>query len=354
MRYSFFVLLICFCMACSPESKTYTFLIGSYTEDMGWVNGVGKGVSTLTWSTPSHSGQVTPLIDSHNPSFVRKIDDEIIYVDEKDSSKIYISSRGYTDSYQTYGSYACHIGISPDSNKIAVSNYGGGVVNFYRKDRGKLINLQDFVFKGKGPHPNQDASHVHATEFHPSGKMAVTADLGTDSIYVFDMHGDNIRYNTAKSFKLPDGSGPRHMVWSAKGDRLFIALELSSQLAVYSYDGSQFMQLDILSTLPIDFKEKNSVAHIQLHPNGQDLYVSNRGHHSIAHFKVLNDQVSLVGHHACGGEIPRNFTITRDGLYLVCANQKTNNITVFSIGQDGALQQISDIKTGTPVCVFEI
>jgi 6-phosphogluconolactonase len=83
------------------------------------------------------------------------------------------------------------------------------------------------------------------------------------------------------------------------------------------------------------------------------LYVSNRGHNSVASF-VLDDQgkMTLAGIAPSGGEIPRamNFDITGDALYVV--NQRTGNIVRFSVDfrTAGVLSQTEyEVRLQNPV-----
>jgi 6-phosphogluconolactonase len=352
--YLLYFIACVFFHSCSPKGKEYKFLVGSYTKDLGWVNGQGTGVTEIMFNSATNQiSQSAEIVKTENPSYVSKIGDVYIYVKEGGVGVINAKEGEKVFSTETGGAYPCHIGVAPDSQLIAVSNYAKGKVNFYGLTKGTLKSKGDFTFIGKGDHPRQDGSHAHATVFHPSGKIAVTADLGTDSIYVFSI-SDSISYDKSRSFKVPAKSGPRHLVWNKKGDRLYIALELSSQVISYAYDGQKFIQLELHSTLPSDFKSNNTVADIRLHPDGKFLYVSNRGHHSLASFAVENDVLRPAGHYSTFGETPRNFAITRDGLYVLAANQNTNNIVVYQYGEAGTLTKVAEMKSGTPVCLMEL
>ena len=110
-----------------------------------------------------------------------------------------------------------------------------------------------------------------------------------------------------------------------------------------------------ISSLPGDYSEKNSAADIHIHPSGKFLYVSNRGHNSIAAFGIDGNsgELSLIGFTPTGGEIPRNFAITGNGKFLYVANQNSNNITGFAIDQEnGTLEDAGiDLEVNTPVCI---
>jgi 6-phosphogluconolactonase len=92
-----------------------------------------------------------------------------------------------------------------------------------------------------------------------------------------------------------------------------------------------------------------------LSPDGKFLYVSNRGHNSIAIFSIDQQSGDLtpVGHHPSGGIRPRNFVIDPTGKYLLAANRESNNVVVFRI--DPATGQLSatdsEISINQPVCL---
>ena len=60
------------------------------------------------------------------------------------------------------------------------------------------------------------------------------------------------------------------------------------------------------------FNEKNTAAAIRIH--NDRLYVSNRGHNSIAVFKINGKELVLEEIFSCGGEGPRDFDIFEDVL----------------------------------------
>ena len=89
--------------------------------------------------------------------------------------------------------------------------------------------------------------------------------------------------------------------------------------------------------------------------DGQFVYASNRGHDSIAVFKVLGDAslelVEIVSSH---GKIPRDFILSPDNQFLIVAHQDSDNVTVFSRNaENGKLTEIShDFQVPEAVCVL--
>ena len=98
----------------------------------------------------------------------------------------------------------------------------------------------------------------------------------------------------------------------------------------------------------------NTTAEIFVHPNGRFVYGSNRGHNSIAIFKINEDgTLSVVGHEPTQGEIPRNFMISPNGKLLLVANQNSSNVVAFFIDEaTGKLTPTGkNNQIPTPVCL---
>ncbi|HJZ94617.1 MAG TPA: beta-propeller fold lactonase family protein, partial [Gemmataceae bacterium] len=99
----------------------------------------------------------------------------------------------------------------------------------------------------------------------------------------------------------------------------------------------------------------NSTAETVVHPNGKFVYVSNRGHNSIAIFEVNEStgELRAAGHQGDGVKVPRNFNIDPSGKWMVVANQNGESIIVFEIDEKtGQLKPTGQkAEVGSPVCV---
>jgi 6-phosphogluconolactonase len=113
--------------------------------------------------------------------------------------------------------------------------------------------------------------------------------------------------------------------------------------------------MQTISTLPSGFHDANSCADLHVLPSGKFLYASNRGHDSIAAFRIEPEtgMLEAVGHFPSRGRIPRSFDIDPSGQVLLAANQDTNNVVVFLIDDEkGTLQATGEeLNVPTPVCV---
>lgn len=91
-----------------------------------------------------------------------------------------------------------------------------------------------------------------------------------------------------------------------------------------------------ISTLPQAFPTTmNTCGRICVHRSGRFVIVSNRGHESIAIFRVKTKgpkrgELCAVGYYHTRGETPRHFQFDQSGQYLIVANQDSDSIAVFT------------------------
>lgn len=228
----------------------------------------------------------------------------------------------------TLGVVGCHLTVSDKG--VFCANYVSGDV-FRTPDL--LV-----THEGKGVHPTrQDKPHTHCTVLTPDKKYVCVCDLGVDKIFIYDLD-----LNKKNETKFPDGAGPRHIVFSDDGKYMYCVTELSNEVFSFCYNDGELKPISKIPTLPSDFKEKNTAAAIRI--NGEFLYASNRGHNSIAVYKVNDGNLSLIDIISCGGIGPRDFNII--GNLLVCTNENSNDVTFFEL-KDG-IPKILDYKLEMP------
>jgi len=89
--------------------------------------------------------------------------------------------------------------------------------------------------------------------------------------------------------------------------------------------------------------------------SGRFLYGSNRGHNSIAVFKIdpESGKLEFRAAHASGGRTPRNFCLSPDGRFLLAANQNSGNIVVFPLDPETGilLDPVDEVSLQAPVCI---
>ncbi|MBE7042316.1 MAG: lactonase family protein [Ruminococcaceae bacterium] len=225
----------------------------------------------------------------------------------------------------TKGREVCHHCVF-EKNVYCV-NYTSGSVFSYPE--GKLV-----IHEGSSVHPTrQTSAHTHYINSTPDEKYLAVVDLGMDEIITYDKN-----LNQVCSSKMPVGSGCRHLVFSKDGSLAYCVGELDSTVTVLSYSDGHFTPLHSYSLLPEGYTEKSTAAAIRLYE--EILYVSNRGHDSIARFRIKGSELEFLGWFDCGGQEPRDFEVTKE--WIVCANQSGNCGTVLNR------------ETGDVVCRVEL
>lgn len=259
------------------------------------------------------------------------------------------------------GAGPCHLVVDAKGKNVLVANYtGGNVAVLPIADDGLLKAASSTAqHHGKSVNPQrQEAPHAHSINLDQGNNFAFAADLGLDEvkIYQFDAGKGLLTPNNPPAAKAPAGGGPRHLAFHPTGLFAYVNNELTSSVTAFGYDSKKgtMIEIETITTLPQP-QSDNTTAEVVVHPSGKFLYVSNRGHDSLAMFLIdqSNGRLTVNGHQSTGGKTPRNFCIDPSGQFLLAANQGTNNIVVFKIDQtSGKLTPTGhSVEVGSPVCV---
>lgn len=256
------------------------------------------------------------------------------------------------------GSAACYLAVDATGKTVLVSNYStGSVASLPVKADGSLEEAASF-FQHAGDLPPKKGPHAHCFVVSPDNRFALAADLGLDQVLVYrlDASAGKLTANTPPFVTFPKGAGPRHLTFHPNGKRVYVINETNNSITFFEYDieAGKLTEKQNLPTLPADFKGKSYCADLKITPDGKFLYGTNRGHDSIAKYRIADDgQLSLLGNEPSLGKGPQNLAITADGKLLLCANMPGNNVAVFRIdSQSGALTSVgTPISTPSPSCL---
>lgn len=259
------------------------------------------------------------------------------------------------------GGAPCHCNVDATGRFLLVANYlGGNVAVFPIADDGALAEPSCVINHiGSGPNKQrQEGPHAHSINLSADNKFAYAADLGIDRvmIYRFDSQDGRLVPSAADSVVLAPGGGPRHFSIHPSGKFAYTNKELTCEATALQRNPAtgSLKVMQNISTLPADFNGRKSTAECLVHPNGKSLYVSNRGHDSIAAYSIDQEsgQLTLIEIEKTQGKEPRNFFIMPDGKWLIAENQNSDTVVVFSISPDGSLSPAnSKIAVGKPVCL---
>jgi 6-phosphogluconolactonase len=353
---------------------------GTYTRNEGWVNGQGKGIHVFQFNTDDGSLRaIGAQAFGPNPSFVtgtHNANRRMIYsVSEvadpsqlKPGSKtgfvyaLKVDAAGKLTQLNRVESGSrgpAHVAVSPDEKFVTVANYDGGSISIYPVNAdGSLAPATDSRAYQPG---KRDVCHMHSMWWVGPGSNGVLAvDLGNDRIAQFTVNpttGKLVNNPQNEFINRPYGSGPRHMAIHPTQKYAYVVDELKNTIGVYaltaSTGGLSVNATQLISTLPAGFTATSTSADIHTSEDGNFLYSSNRGHDSIAMFKIgANGQLTSIGFESTRGKRPRSFHIYKD--FMLVANQDTNDIQVFRIDKTtGKLVYTNQSAScGTPVSLF--
>lgn len=240
--------------------------------------------------------------------------------------------------YSTHGLYSAH--LYAEKGTVWCANYIDGTVLRF-PDRLK-------AFQGAGPDRlRQLSSHPHCITPTPDGKYLCVNDLGTDRIYLLTHELEQV-----SEAVMPEGCGPRHLVFSPNGKTAFSSNEMGSSVSVLTYDAGILQYVCSCSTVPEDYSGENSASAVRISSAGDTLYVSNRGHNSVAVFDISGNELRRKGFIPCFGNSPRDIALA--GEHLLCANELSDSVTVFSLKNGLPESPVSEFSVKMPWCILPL
>ncbi len=307
----------------------YFVYFGTYTAK------TSKGIYAYRFQ-PS-SGKLTaigPVADAPNPSFLALSPNgrHLYAVNWKGSETVKgdtvsayaVDGRTgkltFLNKVESRGEMPTHLAVDHTGRMLMAVNYGSGSVAAFPigKD-GRLSAATGFdqhqgssVVKGR-----QEGPHAHAVVLSADNRFAFVADLGLDKVFSYrlDPSKAELAPNSPPFTTVSPGSGPRHLAFHPNGKLLYANNEINSTVTVFAYDAAAggLKEVQTVPTLPAAFSGSNSTAEIQTDAAGRFLYVSNRGHDSIAVFAIdrAKGTLTAVEHVGTQGKSPRNFSLDR-------------------------------------------
>jgi 6-phosphogluconolactonase len=333
-------------------------LVGGYTP-----NEPGHGIASISLNL--ETGELTApklLAEIANPSYlVEHPELSVVFaVQEFSGGRISAFRRGEDGSLTKIGDTdfeggePCHISIDDTGRVLMAAAYGGGSVASFRiSPEGGLTQVSRYAFEGSGPNKNrQEGPHAHYIAAHPLGRIAYAIDLGTDSIHTFEFSSQSGQLIKHWAIQAAPGAGPRHMVISKDGGSVYVANELNSTVTRYECnERSGWLEArQTLSTLPEGADgSRNTTAAIHLAPNGRHLYVSNRGHDSLAIYAVdSKGELTYKDSIKLGLRTPRSFAIHPSGEWLLAAGQGSNEVASYRLNPVTGLFTATGHKVAFP------
>lgn len=360
--------------ACNSMSANHNpvipIVVGTYTGSADEA-GVKASEGIYVLQLDPDSGQLRQqklLAAVESPSFVA-IDSETqrLYVASETEDGQVVAYQWNADSQQldlinsvsSGGAAPCYVTLNPDRTKLAVANYVSGNISVYEIDPETGVlrdNPQQRQHSGKGPNQDrQEGPHAHWVQWDTSSRFLYVVDLGIDQVigYAVDPESGTLGQGFT-ALRTEAGAGPRHLAFHPHKNLVYLLNELNNTVVVaHKLEDGQLHSTQVLNTLPQDFTDHSQAAHIEITADGNTLYVSNRGHNSIAVFDIADDGTpELVQWADTEGNWPRHFALLPQQKMVLVANQNTNNIVTFEVADNGRLSSTGQsTKVAKPVFI---
>jgi len=259
------------------------------------------------------------------------------------------------------GAGPCHLAVDQTGKCLLVANYGSGSIAGLPIRADGALGEPGTVIQHRGSSVNpqrQAGPHAHFITPDPANRFALTCDLGLDQVLVYRLAPERaaLAANDPPFAAVKPGSGPRHFAFHPSGRFVFVINEMGSTLTAFAYDAKRgaLKVLQTLSTLPAGFTGKSTCAEVQVHPFGNFVYGSNRGHDSIAvlGFDPASSKLTCLEYQPTQGKNPRHFALDQTAQWLLAENQDSDSIVVFRVdSHTGRLTPTGQsVSVGKPVC----
>lgn len=241
------------------------------------------------------------------------------------------------------GDGPAHILVDPTGKVLVVNNYRGGNVAVLPIEPDGTLGEATSVDQHHGPGGDPKrvpGPHPHSGALSPDNRFLLTTDSGLDQVmaYRFDAAKGAIAPASQPFYQEDAASAPWHVTFHPSGKFAYATNETISKLTVFTFSEPEG-KLQLIQTVPSTpggVTQKGpgiGPAEVRVDKAGRFLYVSNRGHDSIAVFAIDHTKgtLSLIQDVPSGGKIPRSITFDPTGNYLLAGNGASNNLTAFQV-----------------------
>jgi 6-phosphogluconolactonase len=364
--------------AVPAAGKSWLVFFGTYTEQ-GFGNGVSKGIYVSRFD--SGTGKLTqpePAAESTNPLWTlihpngrylyasnEHLEQGIppgevsAFLIDRKTGKLTEINR-----VSSGGGQACHVCLDRTSKMLIVANwYSGNLAAFPVRGDGGLGARTGFSQqqgpRSGAPAPGQPQNHCHSVTVTPDNRFLLATNTGLNKVYVYRLDVANATFtpHDPPFLGLQKPTNPRHLALHPNVKWAYVSNEIApGGCTMLRFDAARGVLEEgpVAASVPADFKGRGSPAECVIHPSGNFVYVSNRGHNSIAVFRIdqTDGTLTRVEVFVPGGETPRSFANDPSGAWLLSMMQRTGEVATLRIDQEtGKLTDIGEKLTmATPVC----
>ncbi len=243
------------------------------------------------------------------------------------------------------GGSAPYLYVDDSDSYLLATYYGDGAASVHGIDGDGNLSAEPLQWV-------ETAGHAHSVQTDRSNRFAfVPHTMPANAIYQFrfDAGRGELTANDPAFIQPETPEGPRHFVFHPTKDLLYSVNEDGCTVSAHHFDPDQgtLTSFQVISTLPTGTDmEGMSTAEIKMTHDGAHLYASNRGHNTLAHFRVIEDgTLELVDRYETEA-VPRFFDIDPTGRFLYSAGQNTGRLVSYRIGDAGVLAPMATYEVG--------
>lgn len=333
-------------------------LIGRFT------NGAGKGLYSFRFNQQTGRAKTLDSLTIANPTYlcIASNGRRIYALSENNEPTDSVSAIDFdprngrmtwAGAQRNQAAGPCY--IETNGRLLLTANYKDGSISVFPLAADGTIGPMQQQFRGStapSDLPQQATPHVHTVRFTPDGRHMLASDFSANRILKFTVTDGGQLKTDGVAAVLDRNSGPRHIAFSHDRHFVYVMSELSGAVTVFREGRGQMRRIQVISS---DSVGGHGGADIHFSPDGRFLYTSNRlKADGISIFRVNQKTGKLVkvGYQLTGIH-PRNFNITPNGRFLLCACRDSEGIQVFRINPSTGLltDTHQNIIITKPACI---
>jgi 6-phosphogluconolactonase len=338
---------------------------GCYTDGVPFFAGArGRGI-LRSWFDED-TGRITPpelCAEVVNPSWLCACGrEDLLAVSETFRAPGRVLRFGLTDTgpliprgeASSDGLATCHV-VAAGDIAFAASYLDGRLAAYSLAGGGLAGPTALHAYEGHGPDTDRQAGpHAHHTAVSPWTGHVCVCDLGSDAVWVHPPYAGG-PLGAPVRVSAPPGSGPRHGLFHPRLPLFYVMTELDPQVLVYDVDtrdGALTFRNAIRLRDLSGLGGAGGGAALRLHPDGEQLAVSERSGHRVALFRLDRDghtQLKRVISPARPTDrTPRDIAFSPGGRWLLIAYQDGHRIRTVPLNQSA---EESSVDAGSPSCI---
>ena len=364
------------------QSKSFLVYWGTYTEGGGqYGNGDSKGIYVSRMA--ADTGKLTKpelAAESSNPSWlVLHPEHRYLYaVNERmeDGGKVLpgevsafsidptTGKMGLINRVPSRGGEPCHITTDTTGRMAMVANWSTGSTAAFPIGRQGQLGESTAFHQHERPRSGAPAQaveeiHCHSVVVTPDNRFLLSTDTGLNKVYIYRLDPSNAAFtpHDPPYLGLKKPTNPRHLALHPNTKWAYVSNEISpGGCTLLRFDALRgaLEEGPVAASVRADYKGRASSAECAVHPSGRFVYISNRGHNSIAVFRVdpADGALTMAQSFLPGGETPRSFVIDPSGAFLIAMMQRSGTIVALRIDpRTGELAIAGDpLQLSRPVC----